>query len=123
MARWRLKEWAVGTVAGIIYKEAGSVVGKEGGLHLSEEDTTWDLVNHEITYVRTCDFVVNEFIKLIHSGGFWTEQKDLELSCFSLSPNVTTLDRCSREGLGIDCLCRHALLLQAGDLHTRESVT
>jgi hypothetical protein len=30
MAQWRLKEWAVKTVDGIVHKEADTVAGKEG---------------------------------------------------------------------------------------------
>ena len=79
------------------------------------------LVNYKITYARARTFIINEFVELIRGSCLWTKQQDLVSSCLSLSPDVTTLDRGSGQSLGINCLCGHTLLLQAGDLQTTHS--
>ena len=46
MAQWRLKEWAVKTVEGIIHKEADTVANKDGGLHLPKQEANWDFIHN-----------------------------------------------------------------------------
>lgn len=46
MARWKIKEWAVRLVEKIVSKEAEVMASKEGGLHLSNEQSNWKFVHN-----------------------------------------------------------------------------
>lgn len=46
MARWSLKEWAIQKVERIVDKEAKEISGKKGGLHLSNEEVTWEFIHN-----------------------------------------------------------------------------
>jgi hypothetical protein len=46
MVRWRIKEWAIGTVMNIIDKEAEAMASKDGGLHLPKEAMNWEFIHN-----------------------------------------------------------------------------
>ena len=51
MARWRIKEWAVRLVEKVVSKEAEVMASKDGGLHLSKDQSNWQFV-HDFSFEK-----------------------------------------------------------------------
>ncbi|KAJ7201809.1 hypothetical protein GGX14DRAFT_544611 [Mycena pura] len=45
MARHLLSEWAIGKVEGYVSRSSAEISGKDGGFHLTKEQTTWDFIH------------------------------------------------------------------------------
>ncbi|KAJ7619940.1 hypothetical protein DFH06DRAFT_1306174 [Mycena polygramma] len=45
MARHRLSEWAIRKVEGYVSDSSAEISGKDGGFHLSKEETTWEFLH------------------------------------------------------------------------------
>ncbi|KAI0045435.1 hypothetical protein FA95DRAFT_1596845, partial [Auriscalpium vulgare] len=124
MTRWRLQQWAISTVEGMVDSESAQVASKDGGFHLPSKKATWDFM-----HTLSMGHVLSSFerrgptlLRLLAAAAIPASRR-LEPSPMGIPPYRTYLSKPIEEGTGknhqnpvIVILVAYMLLMAARNL-------